>query len=135
MSIEQNTALIQRTVKAINDRDIPALLDCVHDDGSWSIPYREDRFPFAGFRAKAEFGEMIGGFLSAFTEFSFEATNITAQDDRVALEATSKGVGPGGATYENIYNVFYQIKDGKILTAREYFDPYQVMAYVEQLPA
>ncbi len=66
--------------------------------------------------------------MSGFTEFSFEVTGIAAEGDRVAVEAKSSGVGPGSATYKNIYNFIFEMKDGKIYAAREYFDPFEVLA-------
>lgn len=46
----------------------------------------------------------------------------------MAVEAKSSGVGPGSATYKNIYNFIFEMKDGKIYAAREYFDPFEVLA-------
>ncbi|MGD9665532.1 MAG: nuclear transport factor 2 family protein [Novosphingobium sp.] len=134
MSTEANKQTVLKACKCINDRDFEGLLACIHDEGSWSVPYRTDRFPFAGFRDKAAFGEMLAGILGGFSEFSFEVTGITAEGDRVAVEAKSQGVGPGTATYQNVYNTTFEMKDGLIHTAREFFDPFEVLAYVEQLP-
>ena len=78
---------------------------------------------------------MIGQFLDGFESFSFEITAITAEGDRVAIEAASRGHGPGPARYENVYSMNFVIKDGKIHTVREFFDPFHVLAYVEQLTA
>lgn len=135
MTVESNKQTVLKACKAINNRDVDGLLACIDDLGSWSVPYRQDRFEFAGYKDKAAFCELIGGFLSGFTEFSFEVMGIVAEGDRVAVEAKSSGVGPGSATYKNVYNFIFEMRDGKIHAAREFFDPFEVLAYVEQWPA
>lgn len=133
MSAETHRALAQRFCELLSARRMDELFSLVHDAGSWSIPYRADRFPFAGHKDKKTAAEMIGGFLAGFSEFSFQADNIAVDGNTVAIEARSRGVGPGNARYENIYHMHIEIRDGKLHTIREYFDPFQVLAYVEQL--
>lgn len=133
MSIEANRALAQRFCQLISERKLDELFALIHDEGSWSIPYRVDRFPFAGHKDKKTAAQMIGGFLAGFSEFSFSADNITIEGDTVAIEARSSGRGPGAARYDNVYHMHAEIRDGKLHTIREYFDPFQVLAYVEQL--
>lgn len=133
MSIESNKTLARRFCQQISDRNLDALFELFHDDGSWLIPYRADRFPFAGFKNKSAAHEMLSGFLGAFTEFRFHVDNLTAEADRVAIEAHSAGKGAGGVAYENVYHMHMVIKDGKVHSIRELFDPYQVMAYVEKI--
>lgn len=133
MSIESNKALAIRFCQLISDRNLDELFTHFHDDGSWSIPYRTDRFAFAGFKNKAAIREMLTGFLGGFTEFEFSVQNLTAEDNRVSIEARSTGTGPKSTPYENVYHMYMEIQDGKVHTIREYFDPYQVMAYVEKI--
>lgn len=135
MSIEDNKALVLRACQHISDRNLPALFDLIDDKGSWTVPYRADRFEFGGFRDKAGLLALFTQFFGGFDRFSFTVTTITAEDDRVAIEARSSGTGPGSAQYENVYNLIFVVKDGKLHTVREYFDPFQVIAYVEQIVA
>jgi uncharacterized protein len=134
-SASENKALVLAAMRHLSDRNLPALFDMIHEEGSWSIPYRADRFQFAGFRDKAGIMELLTGFLGGFERFSFTVGNATAEGDRVAIEAHSEGVGPGSAQYRNTYMLIVFVRDGKLHTVREYFDPYQVEAYVEQWPA
>jgi uncharacterized protein len=76
---------------------------------------------------------MLSGFLGGFSEFQFSAVNLTAEGNRVAVEAKSNGKGPKQATYQNVYHLYMEIKDGQVHTVREYMDPYQVMAYAAQI--
>lgn len=135
MSIEANKRLVLTACKYLGDCDLPALFDLIHEDGSWSIPFRSDRFQFGGFRDKPAFIETLTGFLGGFERFSFEVINITAEEERVIIEAKSSGLGPGDAEYENNYLMIFFVRDGKLHTVREYFDPFNVLAYIEQWPA
>lgn len=132
--MSNNKEIVRTALQHLSDRNLPELFALIHDEGSWSIPYRPDRFPVAGFRDKAGVSELLTGFLGQFSSFSFTVTSLTADEDRVVAEATSQGVGPGGVDYNNRYLMIFFLKDGKIHTAREYFDPFEVAVYLEKLP-
>lgn len=133
--VARNKELIRQICRHLSARDVPALFELIHEEGSWSIPYRPDRFHFAGFRSKSELRDMLGGFLGIFDHFAFEIRHMVAEGDRVVVEARSEGATKDGATYENTYLMIFFIKDGKAHTVREFFDPFQVLAFVDQLPA
>lgn len=135
MSASDNKALVIEAVRHLGDRNLPALFALIHEEGSWSVPFRTDRFAFGGFRDKAGVMELLTVFLGGFESFSFTVDNATAEEDRVVIEARSEGVGPGGARYRNNYLLIFFVRDGQLYTVREYFDPFEVNAYVEQWPA
>ena len=56
-------------------------------------------------------------------------TPMTAEDDRVFVQGRSEGEGPGEARYANTYHLLFVIREGKVHTVREFFDPYEVEAY------
>lgn len=134
MSAAENKALVLRALKLLGERDLPPLFDLIHEEGSWSVPFDPERFQFGGFRDKAGIMELLTGFLGPFDRFSFTVRNATAEEDRVVVEADSEGEGPAGARYRNNYIIIAFIKDGRLHTVREYFDPFKVLAYVEQMP-
>jgi len=47
---------------------------------------------------------------------------MTAEDDRVAIEAESHGRHKSGRTYHNVYHFLMRARDGKIVEWREYLD-------------
>lgn len=49
-------------------------------------------------------------------------TGLTAEGDRVAVEAESSGETATGRTYNNQYHFLFEVRDGKIQAAREYLD-------------
>ena len=135
MSISENKALVHRAFELLGKRDLPALLALIHEEGSWSVPFDPARFQFGGFRDKAGVMELLTGFLGGFDSFSFTVQNATAEDDRVVVEAVSEAVGPAGVQYRNNYILIVFVRDRKLHTVREYFDPFRVLAYVEQIPS
>ena len=47
---------------------------------------------------------------------------VTAEDDRVAVEAETRGVLPDGRVYTNEYHYLFWFRDGKVLRVKEYLD-------------
>jgi ketosteroid isomerase-like protein len=134
MSIESNKALVRKACQCLSDRNLSTLSDLIHPEGSWSVPYRPDMFEYGGPKDKKAEIALLTQFLGGFSSFSLEITGITAEGDRVAVEARSHGEGPGSATYQNVYSITFIIKDGKLHTVREFADPFQLAAYVAQFP-
>lgn len=65
-------------------------------------------------------------FRPLFVQFETRLTNrplrVFADGDTVIVEAEGHGVTRAGKTYNNRYAMFYRLKDGKIIEAREYMD-------------
>ncbi len=135
MSAEANKELVQRACSYIDKREFDALMDVLAEDATWELPNRKDRFEYGGPNDKEGTYKLLTGFLTPFDEFSFTVKSLTAEGDRVAVEANSHGVGPGSAEYINNYQMMWTIKDGKVVSVKEALDPFQVLAYVEQVQA
>lgn len=52
----------------------------------------------------------------------FTITGVTAQDDRVAIEATSDGTLINGRHYYNRYHFLIKVRGNKVCLVREYSD-------------
>ena len=130
---EANTNVVREICQFLSDKNVDGVMAHLADDASWTIVGRPDRFRLGGKSDKAGSRTTLEGFLSGFSEFEFVVESYTAQDDRVAVRATSKGIGPGGARYQNNYLMLYRLNDGKVVEAFEYFDPFEVLSYIEQM--
>ena len=53
---------------------------------------------------------------------TFTVRGMTAEGDRVAVEAECLGAHVSGKTYAQRYHFLFVIRDGKIHEMREYFD-------------
>ena len=79
--------------------------------------------PFSGTRNVAEAALLMEAILSAFPEgLGFTVKAMTAEGDRVAIEAESFGRHVSGRTYNNQYHFLMVIRDGKVRELKEYFD-------------
>jgi uncharacterized protein len=63
----------------------------------------------------------------------FKITALTAEDDRVAAEATGRSQMVDGTRYDNAYHILFRLRDGKICRVNEYLDTRLVDAVVGPL--
>ncbi len=76
----------------------------------------------SGVRTKAEILETIPAWKKLFKEFKHEVVGITAQGERVAVEARGHDITVTGVPYNNTYHLLYVVRDGKVKEVREYAD-------------
>ncbi|MFT5032436.1 MAG: ketosteroid isomerase-like protein [Bermanella sp.] len=53
---------------------------------------------------------------------AFTVHAMTAEGERVAVEAESKGLHVSGFEYKNSYHFLFEFRDGKLLRLKEYMD-------------
>ncbi|MEH6592635.1 MAG: nuclear transport factor 2 family protein [Halioglobus sp.] len=83
----------------------------------------------SGSRGKEEIRQFAGGLLEAFPSgLEFTILNMTAEEDRVAVEATSEGLHVSGQPYKNHYHFLLTWKEGRLLEMKEYMDTELVTA-------
>jgi ketosteroid isomerase-like protein len=112
MSTEANreTALKMMAVMEAGGLDESILTD----DVAWWVPGR-------GTVSKAEFIAMAGGFRELLAApMTLTVQGVTAEGDRVAIEAESYGPLKNGKIYNNTYHFLFLFRDGKICLAKEY---------------
>ena len=56
----------------------------------------------------------------------FKIISMTAEDNRVAVEAESDGLHVSGLRYQNLYHFLFIFKEGKVLLLKEYMDTEKV---------
>jgi len=80
-------------------------------------------FPLSGTMTKAKFCELFGN-VGGSTEGGLRITpkGITAEGDRVAVEAESYAKLKNGRTYQNQYHFVFVVRDGKVQQVKEYMD-------------
>ena len=80
-------------------------------------------FPLSGTKTKAQFAELVGS-LGKNIEGGLRVTptGVTAEGDRVAVEAESYAKMKNGKTYQNKYHFLLVVRDGKIQQVKEYLD-------------
>lgn len=129
--VAENKEIINSLLKHLANRDAAGAISHLADDGRWTISGNPEWFSFAGCYDKPAMKDVLSGFLGSFVKFEFHVLSLTAEDDRVAVEAYSKGEGVNSRIYENRYMMLYRLEDGLIVDAKEFFDPFAVVKYTE----
>jgi hypothetical protein len=120
MSAEQNKQIVTDFLKSFSAGDFEAALEVIAEDGTWWVA---GSMPISGIRTKAEFAELLGGVGDMLEgPIVIDPYAMTAEGDRVAVEATSKGEHVNGKSYRNEYHFLFVLKNGKIREVKEYLD-------------
>lgn len=120
MSIERNKQLARAFFDALNRGDVPAILDAYADDG---YCLTTGNTLISGKFSKAQIAQAAGGIFEVFPNgIRFTIKAMTAEDDRVAVEAESEGDHVSGQRYSNQYHFFMRFGDGKLTEFKEYMD-------------
>ena len=120
MWIEQNKQLAREFIAAICRGDVKAIEQAFADDGQcWTI----GSMPISGRFGKAHVAAASHRVLDLFPDgLEIEIQRMTAEDDRVAIEAVSNGRHVNGKPYHNVYHFLMRARDGKIIEWNEYLD-------------
>jgi ketosteroid isomerase-like protein len=120
MSIEDNKRLVLGLFENLSAGKGDAVLGALADNATWWV---QGNFPLSGTKTKAEFAALIGG-LGSKVDGGMRVTpkGITAEGDRVAVEAESYAKMKNSKTYQNTYHFLFIVRDGKIESVKEYLD-------------
>jgi uncharacterized protein len=120
MSVEDNKKIVLGFFENMNAGNGGAVLDALADSATWLVP---GDFALSGAKTKAQFAELLGELGSKIDgALRITPTGVTAEGDRVALEAESYAKMKNGKTYQNKYHFLFVVRDGKIQQVREYLD-------------
>jgi hypothetical protein len=116
----RNTALARRFLDAVSRADIDAIVAAYAPDGTcWTA----GSLPISGTYGVAQVAAAARGVLTVFPEgLRFTIHALTAQGERVAIEAESHGRHVSGKIYNNKYHFLMRARAGKIVEWREYMD-------------
>ena len=79
--------------------------------------------PFSGTKTREEAIANTPLVLGMFPDgLEFETVAVTAEGERVAIEAISRGTHASGKAYANHYHFLMRVTDGKITEWKEYMD-------------
>lgn len=122
MDREEHKQIAMAFLRASAAHDAERFAELLCDDATYWTCGKPHLFAYAGERGKSEICRymatpsiFVGG-----ASVSFGA--ITAEDDRVAVEAETRGVTPDGRVYTNAYHYLFTFRDGRILRVKEYVD-------------
>lgn len=114
MGIAENKQTVLTFIQGMS-KD-PAVWDSMADHAQWWIQGK-------GTVSKAEIRAIAAGGLGGMmTSSQMFIDHVTAEDNRVAVEAHSEIAMIDGRLFENTYHFLFHLEDGKIVSAREHFD-------------
>ncbi len=125
MSLESNKELIKRYLAALDKGDWEALGKCLHPDFAF---YSQCDTPFYGIKGFLEAEEEA---FAAFSEYKMYPAYLVAEDDHVASLTVFEfnhtngryfGLAPKGKKGRITIGMFFEIKDGLILSKRAHYD-------------
>ncbi len=122
--IEANKALVNKFLAAFSDSRFTDALESMDEQGTWWVAGSTD---ISGTYTKQEFLDLassVAGGTKAGIRLT--PTGITAEGNRVAVEAVSDGETMDGKSYQNQYHFLFEFKNGKFIAVREYMDPMHV---------
>lgn len=141
MSVQDNIRLIRSHYEAVNHGDIDAGAMLVDRNFEWTnVPLNLKKRGQSGYR------EFLDLWLKALPDANVDIKSIQANDDWVVVEFTGKGTnsgpfnGPEGPimpTNKHIEVQFcelFQVKNGKIIRGKLYFDAASLMRQLGVAP-
>ena len=121
MSVDANIELVKRYFESVRTHAADKAAPLLSDDFVQYVPSPDAMFSTP--KGKAETLAQMGAVAGLLEGFEFTIRGITAQDNRVAVEAESRAVHkPSGKTYNNFYHFLFEVADGRIKVMKEYCD-------------
>lgn len=119
-TVEDNKQRTRAFIEAIARGDADTIAETYADDGR---VVTMGNTLISGIRNKSEIRQFAGGVLDAFPNgLSYTILNMTAEQDRVAVEATGEGMHSSGQLYRNHYHFLFTWRDGELLELKEFMD-------------
>jgi ketosteroid isomerase-like protein len=117
---EDNKELARRMIDALSAANVEFVEQNYSEDFRiWTA----GSLPFSGEGDKASAVAGMPAILGIFPGgLRFSIVAMTAEGDRVAIEATSEGETASGGHYEQTYHFLMRVHDGQIVEWKEYLD-------------
>jgi ketosteroid isomerase-like protein len=124
-----NERVIRSLFAHLSDKDFASALALLREDVSWTLMFDGASDPHVGHAAV-----LANVFAGATTMFRpgdprIIVDAVVAAGDRVMAETRGTGERHDGAPYRNRYAWAFELRDGKVQSAREYMDSLYVSRF------
>jgi uncharacterized protein len=121
MSSTDPKAVVIRYIEAARDGMSAVIRDSFAPDATWEYP---GDLPLSGiyYGLDAILGEFLAAAGNLLAEVKLELGTVVAEGDMVAAEWTATGSSKDGTPYRNRNIGLFTVRDGKIVSVREYTD-------------
>ena len=117
---EQNKQRVRDFFDALNAADAERIAAAYDAEGTcWTSGHTL----ISGTLTRDQIVAGAGAVLEAFPDgLVFTVHAMTAEGERVAVEAESQGRHVSGREYKNLYHFLFEFRNGKVLRLKEYMD-------------
>lgn len=124
MSVENNKQVVKHLLDSLSSGNLQDVLDSLNDSATWMVPLVSNSVPgLKGTKNKAAFAEQCRQFGSIVPNgVKLVVRGMTAEGDRVAVEAEVTAVTVKGQDYNNLYHFLFEMRNGKVQAVKEYCD-------------
>jgi hypothetical protein len=122
-------------LRGLESRDMDLMLKGLAPHARWTLVGKPERFVLGGTKSARDVADMLRVALPGFHQFHFEVLSWAQNGDVVFVEAITRAVGPGTATYNNTYLMRFILEDGLVTNVLEHYDPFEALDYLEQASA
>lgn len=125
---EANKRLVREYLRRCEEGDVGRVAEMLSPDLEWWVA---GSFPGAGLVPRDVLMDSLGRIGGSLTEpLRVEILHMTAEEDRVAVEARARARRRDGSFYEQAYHMLFFIRDGAIVAGRPYLD---TLAFAQQV--
>ena len=113
---------VDRLIRATNDHDIEAMMECLHQE------YRSEQplHPEAGFSGREQVGKNWSLMFEEVPDLRLDVLRSAAAGDEAWTELRAHGHKVDGAPFEYRGMAVWGVSDDRIAWARLYFEPVEV---------
>jgi len=120
MSIEQNKQIVLSWFDAVNRGDEDAIRDMTTEDFGFMTMARAPEWLLYHW-TREEFAKVPSTMSTLLVSpIQLKVTDVTAEGERVAVEAETDSLMLSGKRYNNAYHFVFKLRDGKFYEVREY---------------
>jgi ketosteroid isomerase-like protein len=120
MTIEQNKQVVMDWFDAVNRGDEDAILAMTTDDFGFMTMARAPEWLLYHW-TRHEFAKVPSTMSQVLTApIQLKINDVTAEGERVAVEAETDSLMLNGKRYNNAYHFVFKVRDGKLYEVREY---------------
>jgi uncharacterized protein len=120
MSIEGNKAVVRRWFDAVNRGDEGEILTLTAEDFVFQTMARQPEWLLYTWN-REQFSKVPSSMSAVLTApIQLKIIDMTAEGERVAVEAETDSEMLNGRRYNNAYHFVFKLRDGKFIEVREY---------------
>ena len=123
-SVAANRRIVEAFIGALGRQDVAAILAAYHPEATIQTM---GNTLISGLYPRDQIEAFAGGILEAFPEgIEYTVHTMVAEADCVAVEASVAGLHSSGGQYTNDLHFLFRLRDGKIISLKEYLDTERV---------